>query len=406
MDRIIQEKSAALSSPAFSYLPLCWLAAGTFAVGTESFMIAGLLPQMAKDLDVGIGTAGQLVTVFALAYAISSPLLTAATGSFDRRRLMIFTMIAFAGANLLAWAAQGYWTLMAARVLLACAAGVYVPGSNALAGAVATPERRGKALAIVNGGISIAIAIGVPLGALIGGRLGWRATFAGVAGLSLVAAFGLVLGLPAAIGRSLPVATLRERVRTARQTPVLLTLLVTTLWGTGAYTVYTYLSAFVTGFTTLHGGQISYVLFTWGASAALGVFVGGHLIDRGGPRAVVLPSLAAMGLAFATLSADAHWLAPARALVPILAAIVIWGVAHWAFYPAQQATLIRLAGLKGTPIALSLNASFMYLGFSLGAALGAVTIALASDAELGVVAAVCEAAALALTKWVAARYPD
>jgi predicted MFS family arabinose efflux permease len=404
MNQSIDQEAASVPAYRFSYGPLCWLALGTFAVGTESFMIAGLLPGMAADLGVGIVAAGQLVTVFALAYAVSSPLLTAITGGFDRRRLMIVTMFLFAAANLLAWKAQDYWTLMAARVLLACAAGLYVPGANALAGAVAGPAQRGKALAIVNGGISIAIAFGVPLGALIGGRLGWRMTFACVAGLALTAALGLVLGLPAAIGRGLPVASLRERLLTARQPVILLTLLVTTLWGTGAYTVYTYLAPFVEGFTTLHGSHIGYVLFTWGASAALGVVVGGHYIDRVGARAVVLPSLAAMAAAFALLSASVRWLAPPAALLPVLGAIVVWGIVHWAFYPAQQATLIKFAGLKGTPIALSLNASFMYLGFSLGAALGSLTIVVASPAGLGWVASACEIAALALTLYAAERH--
>jgi predicted MFS family arabinose efflux permease len=225
-------------------------------------------------------------------------------------------------------------------------------------------------------------------------------TFAGVAGLALLAVLGLVLGLPASIGRGLPVASLRERLQTAGQPAILLTLLVTTLWGSGAYTVYTYLASVVEGFTTLHGSHIGYVLFTWGASAALGVVIGGHCIDRAGPRAVVMPSLAAMAAAFALLSASACWLSPAAALLPILGAIVVWGIAHWAFYPAQQATLIKIAGLKGTPITLSLNASFMYLGFSLGAALGSLTIALSSPATLGWVAGACEIAALALTMYV------
>jgi predicted MFS family arabinose efflux permease len=94
--------------------PLYWLALGTFAVGTESFMIAGLLPGMAKDLDVSVATAGQLVTVFALAYALSSPVLAALTGNLNRRRLLIGAMALFAVANLLAFTASGYWSLMAA----------------------------------------------------------------------------------------------------------------------------------------------------------------------------------------------------------------------------------------------------------------------------------------------------
>ncbi|MDB5783273.1 MFS transporter [Caballeronia mineralivorans] len=380
-----------------SFAPLYWLALGTFAVGTESFMIAGLLPDMAADLHTSIVATGQLVTVFALAYALSSAILTALTGAFHRRTLMILSLSAFTVANIVAWAAQNYWELMAARTFLAAAAGLYVPAANALAGAIAGPERRGTALAIVNGGITIAVAFGVPLGALVGDRLGWRMTFAGVAALSAAATAGLLFGLPRNIGAGLPTATLRERIHVARQPLILMTLLVTTLWATGAYTIYTYLALFVARTTPLHGAQIGYVLFTWGVAAAIGVFIGGKAVDRLGPSRVIIPCLSITILAFSLMSASAHWLPKTWALVPVLIGVVAWGMAHWSFYPAQQAGLINLAGLRGTPIALSLNASFMYLGFSLGAALGSLTLSFTSVDNLGWTAAACEVAALILT---------
>jgi predicted MFS family arabinose efflux permease len=180
-------------------------------------------------LHTSIVATGQLVTVFALAYAFSSPMLTALTGAFHRRNLMILSLSAFTLANIIASVAPNYWELMAARILLAAAAGLYVPGANALAGAIAGPERRGTALGIVNGGISIAVAFGVPLGALVGDRLGWRMTFAGVAALSAAATAGLLFGLPRAIGAGLSTATLRERIHTARKPVILTTLIITTV---------------------------------------------------------------------------------------------------------------------------------------------------------------------------------
>jgi predicted MFS family arabinose efflux permease len=377
--------------------PLYWLAAGTFAVGTESFMIAGLLPGMAADLGVSVAAAGQLVTVFALAYALSSPVLTALTGRLNRRTLLIVSMTAFALANGVAWAAQGYWSLMAARVLLALAAGLYVPGANALASAVVAPERRGTAIAIVNGGLSLAIAFGVPLGALIGDGLGWRATFGGVAALSLLALAGLVFGLPRGIGAGLPTATLAERLRAAAQPAILLTLLVTTLWAMASYATYTYLAELVGDATTLHGARIGIVLFLWGVAAAVGLAIGGRAVDRRGPRAVIIPALATSATAFLVMSLSAHLLSPGWAIVPLLAAVAAWGMAHWAFYPAQQTTLVGIAGLKAAPVVLSLNASFMYLGFSLGAGLGSLTLAWRGSADLGLVSAAAAVAALALT---------
>src|SRR5258705_13769904 len=115
-------------------------------------MIAAILPGIAGDLAVSLQAAGQLVTVFALTYALSSPLLTALTGNINRRRLLILSMAAFAGANIVAALAPDYGSLLGARILLALAAGLYVPNANALAGALVPPERRGPAPAPAAGG--------------------------------------------------------------------------------------------------------------------------------------------------------------------------------------------------------------------------------------------------------------
>lgn len=376
--------------------PLYWLALGTFAVGTESFMIAGLLPGMATDLGVSVAMAGQLVTVFALAYALSSPVLAALTGNLNRRRLLIGAMALFAVANLLAFTASGYWSLMAARVVLALAAAVYVPGANALASVVVPPEQRGRAIGIVNGGLSLAIALGVPAGTVLGAAMGWRATFGSVAIIAALAVAGLLIGLPREIGTGLATASLRQRISTAAQPAVLHTLLITTLWAMASYTTYTYLAPLFEATTFINGPVIGFVLFGWGVSAAIGLAISGRAVDRKGPRAVILPALATSTTAFVVLSLAPHFIGKQFAIVPIVLAIAAWGVAHWAFYPAQQTTLVGVAGVASAPVVLSLNASFMYLGFSLGAGLGSLTLHYSSLANLGFVSALCAATALAL----------
>src|SRR5258708_5136181 len=187
---------------------LYWLALGTFAIGTEGFMIAPLLPKLAADLSVSVVTAGQLVTVFALTYALSSPILTTLTGSVDRRTLLVMSMMSFALANFVAWSADSYGALMVARILLALAAGLYVPNANALAGALVAPGRRGTALAVVTGGTTVAVALGVPLGALVGDKFGWRLTFAGVGVLALIAMSGLLTGLARNVRTRIPAPNL------------------------------------------------------------------------------------------------------------------------------------------------------------------------------------------------------
>jgi predicted MFS family arabinose efflux permease len=376
------------------FTPLLWLALGTFATGTESFMIAPLLPGLAADLSVSVVAAGQLVTVFALTYAFSSPVLSAATSGIGRRKLLLFAMAAFALANIVASTAAGYWQLMTARILLAGAAGLYVPNASALAGAVVAPARRGTALAIVNGGTSIAVALGVPLGAIIGHGFGWRMTFVGVGVLASIATVGLFAGIPRGVDTGLSVPSIRERIAVVQQTPVLLGLLVTTLWATGAYANYTYLAPYLTSVTGIEGTHVGLVLFIWGVAAVTGLFIGGTINDRFGARTVMIPAFLLLSLAFVSLSVSGILLSGRGALVPVLLAIVVWGLSAWAFFPAQQARLMQVAGVKVAPIALSLNASFMYLGFSLGALLGSFTMIHGSVTSLGWVGALCEILAL------------
>jgi predicted MFS family arabinose efflux permease len=385
--------------------PLYWLALGTFAVGTEGFMIAALLPGIATDLSVSLQAAGQLVTAFALTYAVSSPLLTVLTGGFDRRKILLVSMAAFAVANIIASAASGYWFLLVARVLLAIAAGLYVPGANALAGALVPLEWRGRALAIVNGGLSLAVALGVPLGALVGAHFGWRSSFVGVAVLAAAAFSGLLFGMPRGIGAGLTVATLQERLGVVRQPGALLILLVTTLWAVGTYTVYTYIAPYLTTVVGLEGPRIGYVLFLWGTAAFLGLILGGVATDKIAGHHVIAIALPLLAVALTSLSVSAWFLTRTNTLVPVLVAVFVWGLAAWSFFPAQQARLIGVSGLKGASVILSLNASFMYLGFSLGAALGSFTLTNGTVAGLGWVGGLLVLASFSLSVWQRSRSP-
>jgi len=384
------------SSPGPSKRPLYLLAIGAFAIATEAFMIAPLLPGIAADLSVSVAAAGQLVTVFAFTFAISSPILTTLTGSLNRRSLLIIALTAFALANVVAWAAQGYLSLMIARILLALAAGLYLPNANAVAGAMVAPERRARALAIVNGGSSVAIVLGVPLGAIVGGIGGWRMTFAGVAALAAVAVIGLQVGLPKAFGKNLPTATLQQRINVARKPAMLLALLSTTMWAVGAYTVYTYIAAYMAATTGAFGPPLSVVVFIWGASAVTGMILGGRTADRLGPARVLTIALSTASLAFLSLTLISAYIPQAHATFPVLIAVVLWGMGIWGFIAPQQARLIATAGLSVAPVALSLNATFMYLGLSAGASLGAFTLRQGAPVDLGWVGALCELVALGM----------
>jgi predicted MFS family arabinose efflux permease len=359
-------------------------------------MIAAILPSVAGSLSVSVQMAGQLVTVFTLVFAVSSPILTALTGRVPRRKLLLISMGVFALGNIAAASASGYWSLLLARAILAVAAGLYSPNAIALAGALVPKDYRGRALAIVNGGFSVAVALGVPLGAFVGNTLGWRVNFLGVAILALAAFVGLIAGIAKDAGTGQSAATLSERLAVITRPAALPALFVTTLWAVGGYAVYTYIAPFLATVVGLEGGPVGYVLFCWGASAIVGLFLGGTINDKIGARRAISIALPLMAVALASLSIAAAYAGPSAALLPVLAAVAVWGVTAWGFFPPQQARLIGIAGLKNAPIILSLNSSFQYLGFSLGAALGSVTLALGGLDDLGWVGGACVVAAFLL----------
>jgi len=350
-------------------------------------MIGAILPSVAGSLSVSVQMAGQLVTVFTLVFAVSSPILTALTGRVPRRQLLLMSMGVFALGNIAAASASGYWSLLLARAILALAAGLYGPNAIALAGALVPKDYRGRALAIVNGGFSVAVALGVPLGAFVGSTWGWRVNFLGVAILALAACVGLIAGISKDAGTGQSAATLSERLAVVTQSAALAALFVTTLWAVGGYAVYTYIAPFLAAVADLEGGPVGYVLFCWGASAFVGLFLGGTINDKIGARRAISIALPLMAVALASLSITAAYARPSAALLPVLTAVAVWGVTAWGFFPPQQARLIGIAGLKNAPIILSLNSSFQYLGFSLGAALGSVTLAIGGLDDLGWVGA-------------------
>jgi predicted MFS family arabinose efflux permease len=397
----VAARRLASSRPGYDRGSLFTLALGTFAVGTEGFMIAAILPSVAHSLGTSVPAAGQLVTIFALTYALSSPLLTSLTAAWSRRGLLMASLGAFTLANLLAAAAPSYGWLAAARVLLALAAGLYVPNANALASVLAPAAYRGRALAIVNGGITVAVALGVPAGAFVGAHFGWRATFIGVAGLAAAALAVLAMRLPREITTGVP-ASLKERLAVVALPGVLPILLTTTVWATGAYTVYTYVSPFLAYATGLSPERAGLVLTLLGISAIGGVSVGGYANDRFGTRRVQAVALPVTAASFATLSLAAGIWAP-HALVAILPLVALWGLSAWGFFPPQQARLVSVSGTAQAPIALSLNASFMYVGFSLGAATGSIVIAASSVVFIGAAGAAFVLGAILLSRraWAA-----
>lgn len=318
---------------------LVWLTLGAFAIGTEGFMIAGLLPALARDLGVGLAATGHLVTAFSLAYAVGAPLMAVLTAGMERGRIMAIAMSGFILANLLAALAPDYAGLLAARLLLAMSAATFMPAASGYAATLGGPERRGRALSMVTNGLTLAIIAGVPLGVLVGEGFGWRATFLAVAGLAAASLVGILAWLP----RQLPGATASLGERLARRADILAVLTTTVLTVAGTFAVYTYLRVFLTDIAGLAPYGLALVLLGFGLASAIGTRVGGSAADGWGARRTVIVAGGLVLLAYLTLSLDAT-LGPGMAMPVLVPAILLWGFASWGLITAQQAACRARSG--------------------------------------------------------------
>ena len=178
-------------------LALFALTLGAFAIGTTEFVIVGLIPTIANQLQVSLPSAGLLVSLYALGVAIGAPVLTALTGRVPRKTLLLALMLLFIGGNLLAWQAPGYGTLILARILTGLAHGVFFSVGSTIATGLVSRDKAASAIAIMFAGLTVALVTGVPLGTWIGQQFGWRETFLAVSLLGLLALIGSALLIPA-----------------------------------------------------------------------------------------------------------------------------------------------------------------------------------------------------------------
>lgn len=257
-------------------------------------------------------------------------------------------------------------------------AGIITSAASSTAAVIAPPERRGRALAFVLGGLTLATALGLPLGTLIG-RTDWHITLWAVAGIGLLAAVGIAVGLPRVM---LPAAALSDRLRPLKQGRVLALLAVTSLAFLGVYTLYTYIAPALREATGGNESTLTLILLVWGVGTLAGNIIAGRLVDRHDSTRVLAGTLvlATLALALTPLAT--------RALVPTLVWAAVWGVTGGAIVVPQQHRLIALSP-AAAPVLLGLNASALYIGVALGGGLGGLAqewFGLA-PAELGPVAA-------------------
>ena len=375
-------------------IALLALTLSAFAIGTTEFVIVGLVPTIAEDLNVSLPSAGLLVSLYALGVAIGAPVLTALTGRWRRKNVLMAVMTLFVVGNVLAWMAPGYSSLITARILTGLAHGVFFSIGSTIATSLVAKDKEASAIAIMFTGLTVALVTGVPLGTWIGQNFGWRATFMVVSVLGLLALIGSALLVPKDLKQSAP-ASLSQQLAVITQPRLLLVYAMTAVGYGGTFTAFTFLAPILEQVSGFESGAIGLIMLVYGVSVAVGNIWGGRMADRMGPIKalhIIFTALALVLLVF-TFTAGHQ--------ITAVITILIWGAFAFGNVPGLQVYVVQLAE-RFTPhavdVASGLNIAAFNVGIALGSLLGGIIIEDMSLMDTTWVGALIVVLALLLTR--------
>lgn len=346
-------------------LALLALATGGFGIGLTEFVIAGLLPDVARDFAVDEAAAGWLISGYALSVAVGAVGLTAAVTRLNRKHVLTALMVLFIAGNLVSALAPTYAVMLTGRVLAALTHGAFFGIGSVVAANLVAPERRAGAIATMFAGLTTANVLGVPFGTFLGQQLGWRSTFWAITVVGVLALVGMAVLVPDQPGDTSE-GGLRRELSAFREPQVWLSLAVTVLGFGGMFGAFTYIAYTLTEVTGFAAGAVPWLLVLFGVGLFAGNHLGGRAADRSVPRtlAVVLGALAVvMGLFAVTASSK-----PAT-----VASLVLMGAFGFATVPGLQMRIMRYAGQAPT-LASGANIAAFNVGNASGAWLGGLTI--------------------------------
>lgn len=341
------------------------LAIASFVVGTVELVIAGIIDMIAQDLNVSVGTAGQLITVYSLVFAFGSPILITLTSKVERRKLLTAAMFVFFVGNMISIVSPTFAVLLVSRIILAASCSIVVVLSVVMASSIVASELRGRAIGIIFMGISASLVIGVPLGTFIGEMWGWRSTFALVGALTLIVAWAVKRYLPQVAPR--PGVRLREQLRTLKDSKILSAHSISILQMTGQFTIYAYITPFLHEMMGLSTNMISLVLFVYGLAGIAGGWIGGWSSDKLGDSKTILITLLLHALALFLLPYSTG------SIFLLLIVTVVWCACNMAPSPAIQSYLVQTAP-ESSDIQLSFNTSSLHIGVAAGSILGGLIV--------------------------------
>lgn len=376
-------------------LALWALTLSAFAIGTTEFVIVGLVPTIATDLGVSLPSAGLLVSLYAVGVAIGAPILTALTGRWNRKIVLMSLMGLFVIGNLLAWQAPSYETLILARILTGLAHGVFFSIGSMIATSLVSKEKEASAIAIMFAGLTVALVTGVPLGTWIGQHFGWRATFLVVSALGLIALIGSAILVPKNLKKSIP-ATFKEQLQVIVKPQLLLVYLMTILGYGGTFTAFTYLAPILEKQTKFAPSAIGLIMLVYGVSVAIGNIWGGKLADKRGP-------ISALSIIFSALSVILLLFTfTMQSKIAAVLTILVWGAFAFGNVPGLQIYVVKQAE-KYTPnavdVASGLNIAAFNIGIALGSVIGGSVVENMSLQDTAWIGAVISLMALAVTRY-------
>jgi len=373
-------------------LALLALTISAFAIGTTEFVIVGLVPTIAEQLAISLPSAGLLVSIYALGVAIGAPVLTALTSRLPRKQLLIGLMVLFTAGNMLAWQAPDYTTLVIARLLTGLAHGVFFSIGSTIATSLVPKEKAASAIAIMFGGLTVALVTGVPLGTFIGQHFGWRETFLAVSLLGVIALVSSVLLIPSNIpGRT--AATLREQLQVLTHPRLLIIYVITALGYGGVFTAFTFLAPMMQNLAGFSPSAVSWILLGYGVSVAIGNIWGGKLADKQG----AVPALKIIFAALVILLMVFQFTASIQ--YAALATVLVMGIFAFGNVPGLQVYVVQKAeqyAPNAVDVASGLNIAAFNIGIALGSIIGGQTVQHAGLAQTPWIGSLIVLAALVL----------
>ena len=374
------------------------LALISFLVGTSNYIISGILDRIAETLGTSVAAAGQLITVYSLAYAVGTPILMALTAKMDRRKLLLYSLGLFIAANLLTFILSGFGFFIAARIVTALGAGVVTVNALSIAAKIAPPGKQASAIANVTLGITASLIIGVPLGRMVASAFGWKAVFLAIAIVGGLAMLVIAAVIPRMQGDK-PVPLIKQ-FALLKKPQVLVALAITFFWLGGYSLAYTYLSPFLLEVTHLNESLISAALFMFGVASLIGSKVGGYSADKRGIKYTLVSGMVLHVISLILLSLVG------QSVIAVFAILILWSFSAWSSAPAQQFNLVSLVP-ESSGVMLSLNSSMMQLAMAVGAGIGGLIvnrISLASITWFGVLGVLIAIIAVFVLSSMASRH--